>query len=83
MRLPEPQARANVSSSSSESDFGIFPGSAARTNQSNETKDAIGTRRDQERVAFGQLRGPQEFKVPLHVGICRNCRRLYKRREVW
>ena len=75
MRLPAPEVRANVSSSSSESDFGSHP------NQRQE-RNTPTHRVEKERAQRAQTRGPSELQVPLHVGICRNCRRLYNRSEV-
>ena len=63
MRLPAPEARANISSSSSESDIcSSLPSQAQQ-----------GERRE---------RGVGRGSVPIHVGICRNCRRLYRRSGV-
>ena len=79
MRLPAPEVRANVSSSSSESDFGSFIPPHPNQRQERNTPTQ---RVDRERVQRVQSRGPSELQVPLHVGICRNCKRLYKRSEV-
>ena len=80
MQLPTPEARANISSSSSESDFGSFV--PRLQSQHQENGPSLQNFQDKERNQRLPSRGPPDARLPLHVGICRNCRRLYKRSEV-
>ena len=79
MQLQPPEVRPNVSSSSSESDFGSFLPPYTTHGQEKDTQASLSER---ERIQRVQSRGTPDPQLPLHVGICRNCRRLYKRSEV-